>query len=877
MIIYCKETVSKKLYFFSICFSILFVFIYRLAFAEETAVPAQFPPSNTEIAKLIGWVNDPQSDSLCKGYYVEPNLNPSGQVISSSNDIKKTPVHINANYSTFGQHENAVLAGNVQITQPDRFLSADKVILVRDPVTQKIIKADATGHLLLREPGSVLFAEKGNLHLSDHSGELSELIYRMTNPTENKTQTISQTNDSASTHFLPGDSVWGTALRALRLPSGVLEVYDGTYSACPPEKAGWHIKAKRLTLNRDTGRGEAADAILYVDKLPILYVPYFNFPLDNRRKSGFLYPTVESSTQTGLSVATPYYFNLAPNYDLTFTPDLMGIRGVQLDGLFRYLTNNSRGKVHATFLPADREFSSFQNETDSEILGTTELPSDLQTAELKRLRGASDNRYLFSLEDTRKYDPNWSSYLYLNRVSDDYYFENFSGIPGQITQNQLLNEGDIYYNNAHWHFTGQMQGYQTLHPANQSPVNNQYQKLPELLLAGNYPFADNAAQFNLRTQYDDFVIHDNPGETISDPEGQRFFLFPDINKMYNTAWGYFKPDFQLALREYALQNQPTGEANQITSVLPIVDLDGGLFFDKKTTLFSHQYTQTFEPRIFYLYVPYQNQNDIPLFDTTVTPFSFAQLFQTNRYAGYDRIGDTNQVSLAATTRFIDALTGDEKASLSLGQILYFEKRRVNLPNDTLDFVAQDNQVPPDNLVSPIAAALNYEVIQHWNALANLAYDPVQGAMNNTNLLLQYKRDNAHIVNIGYNFLRGGDAFVPSNGEMIPESSSKNNLNQTDFSLVWPLAKAWRFVGRWNYNISHNYPQTYFAGLQYDSCCWSARLIAGREFNYLDNNNAPIFDNRVYFQIALKTLGNVTANNPDSLLTAIPGYADDFGK
>lgn len=847
--------------------------------AVVTPAPAHVrrinPPTLTreQIADYIGWINKQIPTQVCQGYYHEPNLYYKQTYVGSENDA---PIHISADQSEFQQMGQSTLTGSVVVTQPNRRIESDLAYLNRNPETQKIDSVDVYGKVVLREPGNLIIGDKGHFNLLDKSGNLNDVIYRISSEKVIEPVT-SQGNPIGTDIKLDSLNAWGIADKVQRLPSGVLKVYKGTYTACPPNLSGWHLKANTLTLNKETGRGNATDASLYLGDIPLLYTPYFNFPIDDRRQTGFLYPTFGHSTVSGYDLGIPFYWNIAPNYDATITPDILTERGLQLNGVFRYLTPSSLGNFHGSFLSHDKAFSSYQNKSVSDILGSEAVPSALQLSELQRLYDASDDRYFVSLRDTRSYDAHWSSYLYANRASDDYYFEDFSNDQAQVTENQILNEGDVYYNSQHWHFKGQMQGYQTLHPVNQSPVANQYQKLPELVLDGSYPGLSHDLNFAVANQFDDFEINKNPGEKTTPVAGQRLYFNPDLFLAKYWTWGYFKPDLQLTARQYDLQNQVPGDAQNISSVLPILDLDGGLIFDRQGHWFNHPYTQTFEPRLFYLYVPYQDQNQIPLFDTSVDPFSFSQLFRTNRFTGFDRIGDANQISVAATTRFIDDATGDEKIRASIGQIYYFQKRQVNIDDSVLDLVTIDNEVPSNTYSSPIAGEVDYAIAKYWHVLGDIAWDPNFAQTNNANINFQYKIDNAHILNLGYAFLRGGDAFIPSSGDMVPTNSSKNNLNQTDFSLVWPISRSWSFIGRWNYNISHSYPQTYYGGLQYDSCCWSARAIAGRQFNYLDNNNHPNFDNRVYFQIALKTLGNVGGSDPSGMLsTDIPGYFDNFG-
>jgi len=818
--------------------------------------------SRNEIGALLGWVNAPDANLICRGYYIEPNLN---YYTPYQGSVNNAPITITADQSLLSQTSTSRLSGHVTIMQPERSIDSELAYINRNPQTLKAESIDAYGQVVLREPGNLAIANQGHFDLLDKSSSLSDVIYRMT--FGQFTESVDNPVGSPITNT--NVNSWGIAKTAIRQSDGIIKIHKGTYSACPPPSNIWHIDANNLTLNHTSGRGSATNAFLFLGDMPVFYTPYFSFPLDNRRKTGFLYPTFGHSTTSGYELGIPFYWNIAPNYDATITPVIMTAQGIQLNGVFRYLTPDSTGNIHGSFLPNDKQFADFQqdalNDTDTYPPGTYGLDT---------LENDSDNRYLVSLKDTRSYSSNWSSYLYVNHVSDDYYFEDFNNDPAQLTQNQIINQGDLYYNSEHWNFTGQLEGYQTLHPINQSYVANQYRELPELTLNGQYPDIIGNLNAGITNQFDDFSIVQDP-VTGEQPEGTRLNVTPDINYPKNWIWGYIKPDIQLSTTQYNLTHQIPGEETNISRVLPIVDIDSGLFFDRNTQFMGHDYLQTLEPRLFYLYVPYVNQDDIPLFDTTVSPFSFAQLFETNRFTGIDRIGDTDQASLAVTSRFINQDTGDEKARASIGQIYYFEQRRVAINTDTLDLSTLANEVPNNTTVSPIAAEVNYFINKNWNITSDIAWDPNYAQTNNANLLFQYKTDNQHIFNASYIFLRGGDAFVPPDGTVIPSNSSKNNLNQTDFSIVWPLARNWTLLARWNYNISHNYPQTYFGGVQYDACCWSFRAIAGREFNYLDNENQPQFDNQIYFQVALKTLGSVGSSSA-SLLDTIPGYLDTFG-
>lgn len=843
-----------------------------------------------QVASQLGFVNDTNSNQVCTGYYVEPTFTTA----DASLQANQVPIHASADESELSLTGASVLKGNVILEQPSQMVGSDILYINRNADSGQVDNVQAYGHVFLRRPGELVIGDSGTFNLGDKTGQMEQVVYRrsLTNTSEN----IIALNDTQSK--VTGVNAWGNATQFNQTKDGITVINQGTYTTCPPLAQVWSMKAKRITLDRDTGTGTATNARLYYKEMPIFYIPYMTFPIDARRKSGFLLPTASHSTESGYDVALPYYFNLAPNYDMTFTPEYMSARGINLNDDFRYLNSNGHGDFHGAFLPSDRAFSQFQSDEAAQYANTP--PADIPPT-LDRLEDASDNRYFVSWKDDRQYDTHWSSNVYLNRVSDDYYFQNFSSDPAQTSPNQIHNIGDVSYNSDHWYFKTMMEGYQTLHPINEGTVENSYEKLPEVVLNANYPQAVGDVDVSVNNQFDYFNENKTPGATTSPVDGSRAITMPQLSLPLYFGGGYLKPNVQFSATQYSLSNQLPTEDSTISRTLPIYDVDGGLFFDKQGSWFGHAYKQTLEPRLFYLYVPYRNQDDIPLFDTTVEPFTYDQLFRTNRFTGYDRIGDTNQISYSLTSRILDPESGIEKMHVSVGEIYYFENRRVNIDPNLLDVVTLYNSVPPDNTVSPIASEASYRVTKDWSFNGNLAWNPQSGTeqeasnpqqdgetdfvqiprgFNNGGLALQYKRDNNHIFNIGYTFLRGGDQLVDSNGQLIAKpDSAQNNLNQTDISAVWPLSPQWKTFSRWNYNVSQSHNQNLMGGVEYDTCCWALRLIAARAFNYLDaeNEDNPQFNNMIYLQFAFIGLGNVSSSNAAGLLRdSITGYTDSFG-
>ncbi|MCD6045285.1 MAG: lptD [Gammaproteobacteria bacterium] len=842
-----------------------------------------------EVASQLGFVDDTSSNQVCRGYYVEPSFTN----IDAALQANQVPINASADESELSLTGVSVLKGNVILEQPNQMVGSDLLYIYRDADSGQVENIQAYGHVFLRRPGELVIGDSGTFNLGDKTGQMEQAVYRRS--LINTSANITAIDDNQSK--VTGVNAWGKAAQFSQTKDGLIVINQGTYTTCPPLERVWSVKASRITLDHDTGTGTAKNARLYYKEMPIFYIPYMSFPIDARRKSGFLMPNAGYSSQSGYDVAVPYYLNLAPNYDMTFMPEYMSARGVNLNDDFRYLNSNGGGDFHGAFLPGDRAFSQFQS--DEAAIYDNGAATDTP-ATYNRLEDASDNRYFVSWKDDRQYDPHWSSNIYVNRVSDDYYFQDFNSDPAQTSDYQIHNIGDVAYNSDHWYFKTMMEGYQTLHPVNQAPVANSYEKLPEVILNANYPQAVGDVDVGVNNQFDYFTERKTPGATISPPDGSRAITMPQLTLPLYFGAGYLKPNVQLSAAQYSLSNQVPGEDSTISRTLPIYDVDGGLFFDKEGSWFGHAYQQTLEPRLFYLYVPYRNQDDIPLFDTTVEPFTYDQLFRTNRFTGYDRIGDTNQISYSLTSRILDADSGVEKMHVSVGEIYYFENRRVNIDPLTLDVVTLYNSVPPDNTVSPIASEASYRVTQDWSFNGNLAWNPQSGSeesatnsqtgetdivqiprgFNNGGLALQYKRDNNHIFNIGYSFLRGGDQLVDSNGQLLAQpGSSENNLNQTDVSAVWPLSPQWKTFSRWNYNVSQGHNQNVMGGLEYDTCCWALRLVGAHAFNYLDaeDQDNPRYNNMIYLQVALIGLGNVSTSNAAGLLRdSIVGYTDTFG-
>lgn len=842
------------------------------------AIPLLNPnPPSPNIPQLLGWVPLPACENICCGYYQDPLASFATVALPP---LSTTPAEASGAQGSFSQTGPTSLIGNVVVTQPGRLITGDEAVINRDPRTFQPSTLDIRGNVTLREPGRLVIADSGHIDLQTKSGKLLNTIYHFVLggaapfSQSDLVHTAPPLVTDINPLIKPLDA-WGVASSVERLPNGHIVLKNATYTTCAPTSNTWRVHAWKIHLDTDSERGSAYNTWLTVKGIPVFYTPYLNFPLDRRRKTGFLFPQYGNDNRAGYNWALPFYWNIAPNYDATFTPTYYTKRGFFMDGLFRYLTSSSTGNITGGYLPHDSAFTDFMNDTVND-------PAYASNPALDRLRNASAQRGYFSWQNITHFNPHWTSNVDFNYVSDDYFLEDFNKI-NTLVPNQLPQRADLIYRDDIWTFSSMVRAYQTLHPVNQAAVTNPYQSLPQIDLNADLPNQAYGLHYQLNTQYVYFDRNRNPKETIDPLNANRINIQPIISWPHTSMSGFFTPKLQFVATDYEIGHQVPGYSREEKRFLPIFDIDTGLYFDRDVWIFNNQYQQTLEPRIFYLYVPYVNQDNLPLFDTALIPFSYDSLFLTNRFSGWDRIGDANQVAVGLTSRFLDSTTGAEKFKASLGQIYYFQNRRVSscpfpgtpaaasygsASTDPTSLIGSNS---PREVASPFAGQLTYHFNPSWSAVANGVWDPNYNQVINANMNLQYSPAPNHIVNINYNYVHLGDP-IPGR----PPLSSRNDLSMLGGSLAWPIRDHWQVVGSLNYDLVHGYPQTFLYGVEYDSCCWAIRFVAGRTLVGLNPHQNPVFNHAYYVQWQLKGLGNINRGNPASfLLNNIPGYQDIF--
>ena len=814
-----------------------------------------------KFSQCLGWKSD-QSTPLCLGSYQPINVTP----LASPDEVR-----ILADNVSFYREKRSTLTGHVEVQQTQRIVNAQTAYVYVDSKTNKVNKIEFLGDVRYLEPGKLMIARKAVINPQDNSGQVEDVLYRF--------------NSDRKKAVLPA---WGRASVIRRFANQDYFLKLATYSTCAPQDKAWDIQAKSITLNNAKATGVARNAIIRVHEVPVLYTPYLSFPTNKDRKSGFLMPLVGYSNVGGFDLGLPYYWNIAPDQDLTLVPHLYTERGVMMGGEYRFLTPGSTGKIKGDFLPDDRAYKNF--------LANSEF-------EFPKLQGNSTNRWSYSILENTFFTPDLQLHIDVQQVSDDYYLQDFSSNLALITQRQLLRQADLTYSTENWVFRGMGQSYQTLHPVNETPISPVYERLPQLMAQGYYYDLPFNANLNILGQYDQFHWPIDTWELPTGmPQGPRFHFNPVLSVPFMKPWGYVTPSVQVVENYYQVQNNGGFQSNywglqgnvwepqtnwlsqrnfygpksvSFNRTIPRYSVDSGLFFERNFSFRGEGYRQTLEPRLFYLNVPYHTQTPIPVYDSGFMIFNTDQLFRTNRFSGFDRIGDANQLAYAVTTRWLIDDTGAERANFTIGQLRYFSDRKVQLCQSPLGYCYDDpnafGNLSSTYDVSPIASRASYNLTPRWGITGDYVWDPATKATNNADLNLHYQPAMNSIINFGYSYLINGDVT-----EVRANGASNNALHQALIAFSWPVTERWSTVGAYNHNISKDYSMMSLLGVQYDSCCWAVRLLGGRAFQNLNASFEPQYNRNVYLQILLKGLGSVANGDPYNILTTyIPGYSDPF--
>lgn len=822
--------------------------------------------SGVDIAHLLDWKSD-DNQTLCKGYYLEQAFNPD-------DSLKQNQTHVTSDKAVLSEKQPNQLIGHVKITQPHRTVTADRATQFVTKKNQRHFRL--TGNVFLHEHALLAAAHQADIFPDSNNVSLKDTTFRIQiSPGEQK---VYDANHQLTSVKILGRNFRGNASELAQPKRNLFTLSDALITSCNPYSYFWALRASHIKLDKTTGLGSASNARLLIHGVPIFYFPYFSFPIDSRRRSGFLSPNFITSNRSGAEIQLPYYWNIAPNYDATIFPNFFSLRGLQLGTGVRYLTKRSQGQVYYSILGHDREFQRFQSSAPKKYVQPE------YKNEIDRLTQLSSTRQQFIWDDATQYTPTLSSKVDINYVSDDYYLQDFGNAPVTPSSayselfptTQLAQSISGNYQSKHVSISVLLQNFQTLHPVTLPQTQDQYRRTPQLNAALSYPDAFLHLNYNVNVNFTNFQNPwFEPRNILNLPSqngpvtGGRLTTNADVGYYFSRPWGHFSSEVNWQRLSYDLSginadidNPVNQDPTAFRAVnVPTYAVDSGLIFARSIHFGDKQLTQTLEPRLMYLYVPYVNQDQLPIFDTSLnTALTYQQLFSHNRFQGSDRIGDTNQISVGLTSRFINADTGSDLLDLSLGQSYYFAPQRVQI----LPTTPANN-----NNSSPLIGQLTWQIGQHWNTTTALAYNLRAHAMQTANAALSYHTDNKHIASVTYSSIRNID--------------SKNNvsteLQQVGIGSTWALTPHWQLYGGINYNIQNNNPQTYMYGIQYNSCCWQVRVINSKTYVGLEpNGTSPIYNQQFIVQFVLNGLAELGNSNSQELLSYnIPGYTDNFGQ
>jgi len=739
------------------------------------------------------------SSAYCEGAWVTP-IAPDAPTI----DPEQATSTITADYGHYNPAGDSYLEGNVVIDQEGRQIRAERVTIDQ---TQTYAKAE--GQVQLAQDGLISQSDDINYNLKTQQGDLNNSFF-----------------------IAEEQHAHGRAEKIAKTSDDTLELENATYSTCPPEqKPTWKIQADQIKLNQETGRGETRNTKLYVKDVPVLAVPYFNFPIDDRRTTGILTPTFGFTNDGGLELGVPVYLNLAPQYDATITPRYISDRGAMLDGEFRYLTENyGEGRIWGGYLPSDESYSN-KDRKDLHFLHNWQI----------------NDQFLTNLE--------------YNYASDKDFFADLDNNPDSKTDLNLRRAWEVNYKNGIPGLKAQfkVEDFQTLDPA-VLDEDRPYARLPQLLVnykTGNplglqYEFNNDTAYFQKDIRNIENI--DTGDEAIYQPSGTR--IYNDFSVRYNhfTPWSFFIP--QATLRNINTfydqdtidrinNNQTSSSSENHSIVVPQFTLDTGLIFEK-----DGRYLQTLTPRLFYAYSPYENQRNQPNFDSVVASINYDQLFSARRFYGNDRLEDNNFASLGLSYSLFNE-EGLERLRASVGQSFFFEDRRVTLDREADKFDRESHTGPVIQLRSQLNKNVHVNLNSSWMSNGSNAQRDVQ---------VYYTGDQGNLYNVGYFYRKD----IPNRQE---------SYDQVVGSFIQPIANNWRLVGHAQFDLDNSVAREYLLGVNYESCCWGVSVYGRSYYNDLDDINDPDVKAKraVMAEVTLKGLGGLSNKLTSLLENRILGF------
>jgi len=714
-------------------------------------------------------------------------------IADKTQKITDDSIQITSQYSSIKKDQIANFIGSVMLIDKNQTVTADTLAFDRLLMT---------------------FNAQGNIHYQNQAID----IYA------NKLSADKKNNHSTmlgASYQLNGNSAHGSA-KELKLNSiEGIKLLSSTFTTCPGENPDWQIKASEIAISADGSEGSAYHAQIRLFDVPILYLPYFSFPVSKLRKTGFLYPEISNSSNSGLEIEAPFYWNIAPEMDATITPHYMSKRGTQLKTEFRYLTGQQNGSIDLEYLHRDNE-----------------------------IKSNNDARYLARFQHIGTFSKNFRAYVDYTSISDDNYLVDIGSDQYNSNDAYLYQMAELAYFGERWQTTIKLQDFEVLgnHQAS-------YKTLPHVEVATQQPL-DQLIHNSLPGKFEFYSelssFQPDTGEKV---KANRYHVEAGLNFPISAPAWFFNSELKLMHTYYQQDNiqanniqanniqiESTQTENKLTKTvnrtLPKVRFHGGINFDRDMSLFGSQYKQTLEPQLQYLYIPEKDQTNIGLYDSTNLQDDYDGLFRDKKYSGLDRIAGANQYTWGITSRVLDQ-SNLELFRLSVGRIQYLDD------NNTFDELInpQTKEYTKDQQ-SSVAADLFYRLNHQWQMSADIQYNTIDSFTNKGQVALNYQIDNYNSVQLSHRYTR---------------NVSGHSLEQASLLANFALNKDWAFVGRLTEDLKNSRSLESYAGFQYESCCWAVRIAYHRYINSnlsddgIFNENRDEFNSGFVLQFIIKGL------------------------
>jgi LPS-assembly protein len=746
----------------------------------------------------------------------QPNFVTGGEIETAADDIGYNPVT-----------GNGTLRGNVILKQG-----------------QRVVKSDDADY----ESADNAVRVKGKVDYEDQ-------VIHLTSSGGGRYSTSGGASFSTAQFELLQRDGHGSAQLVDLTPGGILRLQGVSFSTCPLTEEVWQVRAGTLTLDSGQHVGVARDASVDFKGIPILYLPWLSFPLDDERKTGFLFPSVGSNSRSGFEASSPWYWNIAPNEDLLLTPTYYTRRGIDIGGDARYMTDDQHGELIWHFLPYDAQATGegLNNHDRSfvHLTQTTDLPDDFRLS------------------------------IDAANAGDSLYFQDFGQGPEGTSVADLERTAALSYRDENWRLLAQMQQYQTLDAIEKvlDPTERPYARLPQIVADSDFVVGPAGL---LHYGFDSEVVNFDRGIGVT---GWRVDLRPDATLHFEGPGYFVRPGIAYEFTQYSLSDTAISQPDSPRRALPTASLDTGLIFERPTGRDARR-TLTLEPRLEYVYTPYRDQDQLPVFDTALPDLNLVELFRTNRFVGTDRIGDANQVTAAVTSRLLETGSGQQFLSATLGQTYYFQPPRVQIPLE-----------PSTGLRSDMVAEVALTAYKNWSVNLGEQWDPQTSKSDRTIVELQFKPASDAVVNLAYRFQRDTPAeeqaqaaavaaaygqfyaseiaqgFTPTQAQLRATALAQgyltpDSLDQVEASAAWPILRNWNAYGRVVYALDTHQMLERFAGFEYHGCCWGLRILGRRSLS----NSTGRQDTGIFVQLELNGLASVGSEAGTFLGSAIRGYS-----